>query len=58
MRATKIGALRLSDMKNFVARRPVHSVLSTARYEALTKTKPRTWRDAIAEYVTEFYSKP
>ncbi len=57
MRATKIGAVRLSDMKNFVAKRPVHSVLSTAKYEALTKTKPRTWRDAVAEYVTEFYSK-
>jgi dTDP-4-dehydrorhamnose reductase len=57
MRATTIGALRLSDMKNFIAKRPVHSVLSTARYEALTKTNPRTWRDAVAEYVTEFYSK-
>ena len=57
MRATKIGALRLRDMKNFVAKRPVHSVLSTAKYEALTKTKPRAWRDAVAEYVTEFYSK-
>jgi dTDP-4-dehydrorhamnose reductase len=57
MRATKIGALRLRDMKNFIARRPVHSILSTAKYEALTKTKPRAWRDAVAEYVTEFYSK-
>ena len=58
LRATKIGALRLSDMKNFVAKRPVHSVLATAKYEALTKTKARAWRDAVAEYVTEFYSKP
>jgi dTDP-4-dehydrorhamnose reductase len=57
MRATKIGALRLRDMKNFVARRPVHSVLSLAKYETLTNTKPRAWRDAVAEYVTEFYSK-
>ena len=57
MRATKIGALCLSDMKNFIAKRPVHSVLSTAKYEALTKTKPSAWRDAVAEYVTEFYSK-
>ena len=57
MRATKIGALCLSDMKIFVAKRPVHTVLSTRKYEALTKTKPRAWRDAVAEYVTEFYSK-
>jgi dTDP-4-dehydrorhamnose reductase len=57
MRATKIGALRLSDMKNFVAKRPVHSVLSTKKYESLSQAKPRAWRDAVAEYVTEFYSK-
>ncbi len=57
MHATEINALRLRDMENFVAKRPVHSVLSTAKYEALTKTKPRAWRDAVAEYVTEFYSK-
>jgi dTDP-4-dehydrorhamnose reductase len=57
MRATKIGVLRLNEMKNFVAKRPVQSVLSTTKYEALTKTKPRAWRDAVAEYVTEFYSK-
>ena len=58
MRATKIDALSLRDMKNFVAKRPVHSVLSTAKYEALTGAKPRAWREAVAEYVTEFYSKP
>ena len=58
MRATKIGSVCLKDMKNFVAKRPVHSVLSTAKYEALSKAKPRTWRDAVAAYVTEFYSKP
>lgn len=57
MHATRIGALRLRDMTNFVAQRPVHSVLSAAKYETLTNTKPRAWRDAVAEYVTEFYSK-
>lgn len=57
MRATKVGALKLSDMKNFVAKRPVHSVLSTNKYESLTGRKPRAWRDAVVEYVTQFHSK-
>jgi dTDP-4-dehydrorhamnose reductase len=57
MRATRVGALRLRDMKNFVAKRPVHSVLSTKKYKSLSQAKPRAWRDAVAEYVTDFYSK-
>jgi dTDP-4-dehydrorhamnose reductase len=58
MRAKKVGALSLRDMKNFIAKRPVHSVLATHKYERLTGRKPRTWRDAVAEYVKRFYSKP
>jgi dTDP-4-dehydrorhamnose reductase len=58
MRAKKVNALSLSDMKNFVAKRPVHSVLATDKYERLTGQKPRTWRDAVAEYVRQFYSTP
>src|SRR4030095_1014332 len=45
MRARTVGALRLADMKNFIAKRPVHSVLGTQKYERLTGRKPRTWRD-------------
>ena len=58
MRATKVGALSLADMENFIAKRPVHSVLGTQRYERLSGQKPRSWRDAVAEYVEQFYSKP
>lgn len=58
MRATKVGTLTLADMKNFIAKRPVHSVLGTQKYERLSGQKPRSWRDAVAEYVEQFYSKP
>jgi len=52
LKAERVGAVSLADMKNFVARRPVHTVLSTAKFAALTGVKPRHWRDAVAEYIT------
>jgi len=57
LKAERIGAVSLADMKNFVARRPVHTVLSTARFAALTGVKPRHWREAVAEYITAHVSK-
>jgi dTDP-4-dehydrorhamnose reductase len=57
LRARTVGALKLSEMKDWVARRPVYSVLSTAKYTELTGTAPRAWREAVADYITRFYSK-
>ena len=55
MKARRVGALSLGAMKNFVARRPVHTVLATDKYERLTGKPPRDWHDAVAEYVREYY---
>jgi len=55
--AKKVGALKLADMKNWIARRPVYSVLSPAKYAKLTGVTPRSWRDAVADYIERFYSK-
>src|SRR5207248_2712282 len=57
LRARTVGADKLKNMASWIARRPVYSVLSTAKYTKLTDTSPRTWREAVSDYITRFYSK-
>ena len=56
LRARTVGAIALADMKNFIARRPAYTVLSTRKYSALTGFTPRSWRDAVAEYSRNYLS--
>jgi dTDP-4-dehydrorhamnose reductase len=57
LKAERVGAVCLADMKNFVAQRPVHTVLSTVKFAALTGVQPRHWREAVAEYISAHVSK-
>jgi len=57
LKAERVGAVSLADMKHFVAQRPVHTVLSTAKFTALTGLQPRHWREAVAEYISAHVSK-
>ncbi|MGB9474994.1 MAG: dTDP-4-dehydrorhamnose reductase [Candidatus Udaeobacter sp.] len=57
LRARTVGATKLANMANWIAPRPVYSVLSVAKYTKLTGTSARTWREAVSDYITRFYSK-
>jgi len=57
LKGKTVGARKLKDMTTWVARRPVYSVLSSAKYAKLTGRLPRTWREAVADYIRRFYSK-
>lgn len=57
LKARAVGTLKLADMKNFIAPRPVYTVLSTAKFAALTGIASRSWREALADYIKLSYSK-
>jgi dTDP-4-dehydrorhamnose reductase len=57
LKAKQVGALKMSDMKSWIARRPVHTVLGTSKFEKLAGGPARSWQDAVQEYVRDFVAK-
>ena len=56
LKVRKVAPTKLADMKTFVAKRPLYTVLSTAKFTQMTGDSPRNWRDAVAAYVRLRYS--
>ncbi|HEY5751825.1 MAG TPA: dTDP-4-dehydrorhamnose reductase [Chthoniobacterales bacterium] len=54
LKATHVDPIPLDSLKAFVARRPRNTVMSTARFTALTGQTPRPWQEAVREYVTTY----
>jgi len=57
LKATQVGAVKMSDMTSWIARRPVHSVLGTPKYEKIAGTAPRPWQEAVADYVRDYVAR-
>jgi dTDP-4-dehydrorhamnose reductase len=57
LKAKRVDGIRLADLKAFVAKRPVYTVLSTGKFTGLTGTEPRTWQAAVESYVETSYAK-
>lgn len=53
LRTREIVPQRLADLDIFIARRPVHTAMSTARLTALIGQPPRPWREALRAYLRE-----
>lgn len=48
--------IRLADMKQFIAPRPVFSILSSDKLAEVTGMEPRSWREALREYIFQKYA--
>jgi dTDP-4-dehydrorhamnose reductase len=56
LRAKKIQPIQLAEMKQFIAPRPVFSILSTRKLAAATGIKPRHWHESLRDYIIRKYA--
>jgi dTDP-4-dehydrorhamnose reductase len=57
LKARAVAFQAMSDLKAFIAKRPVYTVLGTYRLEKETGIIPRPWQEAVSEYVRHYYAK-
>ena len=56
LKARTVGALKMADLKAFIAKRPPNTAMSTDKLASIIGEQPRDWRDAVREYVRSFVS--
>ena len=54
--ARTVGALKMADLKAFIAKRPPNTAMSTDKLASIIGEQPRDWREAVREYVRSFVS--
>jgi dTDP-4-dehydrorhamnose reductase len=52
VKTTQVNSIPLAGMKSFIARRPVYTVLSSEKVTGLSGVAPRSWQEAVEDYVT------
>jgi dTDP-4-dehydrorhamnose reductase len=57
LRTRQIRPIHLSSMKNFVAARPIYSVMDTTRFASETGIRPRPWQEAVSDFVRRKFGK-
>lgn len=50
-KTTKVEFIPIASMTNFIAKRPVHTVMATHRLEKVLGHAPAHWREAVEAYV-------
>ncbi len=56
LKARTVGALKMADLKAFVAKRPPYTVMSTKKLTRLTGSEPRHWQQAVESYVMKSWA--
>ena len=51
LKGRTVAPQKMSDIKAFIAERPVYTVMSTEKLTRLTGLQPRSWQDAVEDYV-------
>lgn len=51
LHTASVAPLKLSEMKNFIAKRPQHSALNTTKFSQFYKKSLRSWKEAVEEYI-------
>lgn len=56
LKAKSVGALKMADLKAFIARRPPYTVMATEKLARLSGASPRSWQEAVESYVRESWA--
>lgn len=56
LKGTTVAFQAMADLKAFIAKRPVYTVLGTDRLALLTGRTPRSWQEVVRGYVSQYYA--